>query len=481
MNFVTLEFVVFFLVVFVSYWSVPRRTQNLGLVVAGLVFYGWVHPWWVLLLLYSAILDFSCGLAIARWPARRGRFLALSVLGNVGLLGMFKYFDFFVENTVVALRALGVHTDLHTLGLLLPAGISFFTFQTLSYTIDVYRGRLAARTDPLEFLTFVTFFPPLMAGPIERAGSMLPQIETPRTLTASGLSSGLCTALWGAFKKVVVADSLAPFVAALFEHPHPSGPMVWAAAFGFVIQMFADFSGYTDIARGTARMLGFELIENFREPFLARTPFELWERWHISYSSWVRDYLFHPLALSRFARRWLVPPFVRVGGRFHLYRALLLTTMISGLWHGASWNFVLWGALFGALQIGFHVGAQWVPATVSRWRYASWALLPVMGLVHLSSGMLFREGDLDRILLYFSRNPFMADEEGWIAATAMTSLTLVACVPLIAGWVVHRRLPAAVLDHPAWVPARAALVVAGAACIYVFAQPVAVDFVYYQF
>jgi len=481
MNFIHLEFVAFFTVVFISYWQLSRRLQNIGLVIASFVFYGWVHPWFVLLLLYSATLDYCCGLGMARWPQHKGRLLAVSVVGNVALLGTFKYLDFFILNFVAASEALGVHADVHTLGLLLPVGISFFTFQTLSYTIDIYRGQLEPRTNAVDYLVFVSFFPQLVAGPIERAKHLLPQIENERTLTFAKLESGLSLALWGAFKKVVIADTLSPFVGSIFAHPDPSGPMIWAASLGFSIQLFADFSAYTDIARGTARMLGFELVENFREPFLARSPSEFWGRWHISFANWIRDYLFYPLALSKWCRTWLIIPGIKPTGQFHMMRGMVLALLLSGFWHGASWHFVLWGGLFAVLQLAYYFIGRRLPRSVREWPHADYFLVPLMFFFATLSSLIFREPNIARIGRYLTLNPFSATPDEWQVTTVMVTITLATCVPMLAVWQFRKRVPESVVVHPAFLPVRTTLWCVASWMLYVFAKPVTSDFVYFQF
>ncbi|MFT4627947.1 MAG: alginate O-acetyltransferase complex protein AlgI, partial [Myxococcota bacterium] len=249
MSFVQAEFLLFFAVVWALYWSpLGRRGQNAVLVLASSVFYGWVHPAWVVLLYSSAGVDFAMGQLMVRSPKFKRVWLGLSLLTNLGLLFWFKYFDFFLGNVVTALTALGIPAHAGTLGLLLPAGLSFYTFQTMSYTLDIYRGELKPRTSLLDYLAFVSFFPQLVAGPIERAARLLPQLEVARRFRWSNLRDGFGLALWGAFKKVAIADTLAPYVDKAFLLDDPAGPVVWAATTGFMLQLYADFSGYTDLA-----------------------------------------------------------------------------------------------------------------------------------------------------------------------------------------------------------------------------------------
>ena len=257
MNFVQIEFLWFMILVFVLYWAIPRRGwQNIVLVIASAVFYGWIHPWWLLLLYASAVLDYTMGRLMVRAPQYKRWWLSFSMMGNIGMLLYFKYFNFFIDNVAIALESVGLGANLHTLNILLPAGISFYTFQTMSYTLDIYRGELQPRKRFLTYLVFVSFFPQLVAGPVERASRLLPQLEAKRIFKLEDLRSGFGLAMWGGFKKMVIADTIAPYVDKIFLLEDPSGPMIWAATAGFSLQIYTDFSGYTDIARGTARMLG---------------------------------------------------------------------------------------------------------------------------------------------------------------------------------------------------------------------------------
>lgn len=340
MVFNSIVFAVFLPLVFFLYWFVFRRSlrrQNLLLIAASYVFYGWWDWRFLGLLVLSSTLDFFIGIGIdGSDSARRKKLLLVgTLLLNFGLLGFFKYFNFFVDSFVSAFGAMGVTLHPTTLKIVLPVGISFYTFQELSYTIDVYRGRLKAIRDPFAFYAFVSFFPQLVAGPIERAAHMLPQFQRPRTFDRAQAVGGLQLILWGLFKKVVIADRLAQFVDAVYMSPGSYGGLSTAVAIlFFTIQIYCDFSGYSDIARGSARLLGFELMENFKTPFFASSLRDYWHRWHVSLSSWFRDYLYYPLGGSR-------------NGTARTLLNIMIVFLVSGLWHGARWTFVLWGALHG--------------------------------------------------------------------------------------------------------------------------------------
>jgi D-alanyl-lipoteichoic acid acyltransferase DltB (MBOAT superfamily) len=353
MIFTTAEFAAFFAVVATLFWALRRQTwQNVWLLAASYVFYGWVHPWFCVLLAGSTLLDWSATLAMTRWPGRKNVFLACSLTGQLGLLAFFKYSGFLVDNARALGEKIGLHLPEPALRVVLPVGISFYTFQTMSYTIDVWRGRIAARRNLLDFAAFVSFFPQLVSGPIERADTLLPRMERPRAWDWERFLSAWPLLVTGYYKKLVFADSIAGVVDRVFMVREPSLALLAAGGLAFALQIYADFSGYTDMARGFAKLLGFELMENFRTPYLALTLADFWRRWHISLSTWIRDYLYIPLGGSR-AKTAL--------GSL----AIMLATLgLSGLWHGAAWNFVVWGLAHGLLlwvsrRLGFDAG--WRP------------------------------------------------------------------------------------------------------------------------
>jgi alginate O-acetyltransferase complex protein AlgI len=338
MLFNSLVFFLFLGIVLAVYPRLPRRGQNVFLLVASYVFYGYWDWRFNFLLLGSTLLDFFVGrqLAGTEDSRRRRLLLGISLIGNLGILGFFKYFNFFIDSFAALLASTGLEPNLPTLKIILPVGISFYTFQTLSYTIDIYRRRLQPVDSLVDFALFVSFFPQLVAGPIERASNLLPQIVKPRSVNRRLVITGLNLMLIGYFKKVAIADTLAPMVENAFADPagQSSGALL-SGLYAFALQIYGDFSGYTDIARGVSRLLGFELMENFAAPYLSRNITEFWHRWHISLSSWLKDYLYISLGGNR-------------GGALRTYRNLMLTMVLGGLWHGAGWTFVVWGSLHGA-------------------------------------------------------------------------------------------------------------------------------------
>ena len=342
MFFNSFEYAVFLPVVLFLYWTVLRRRQNALLLVASYVFYA-AWDWRFLgLLALSTITDFYVGnkLGATGEASVRRRLVGLSLLVNLGILGFFKYFNFFADSFADLMGNFGLAPSTPTLQIILPVGISFYTFQTLAYTIDVYRRKKEPEHNLLDFAVYVAFFPQLVAGPIERAQRLLPQIKAPRTsLSYEQIRSGLYLILLGLVRKVVIADSMAPIVNEAFANADLAGAgTLLIGVIAFSLQIYGDFAGYSDIARGSSRLLGIELMENFNQPYLSRNITHFWRTWHISLSTWLRDYLYIPLGGNR-------------KGTSKTYRNLMLTMLLGGLWHGAAWTFVVWGGLHGLYLI----------------------------------------------------------------------------------------------------------------------------------
>ena len=353
MAFNSLEYAVFFLVVFAVYWRLPHRAQNLFLLAASWFFYACWDWRFLSLMLASTTVAYWIGLQLEATsePVVRKRLVTISVVVNLGILAFFKYFGFFSESLQILLTSMGASTGWLLPNIVLPIGISFYTFQALGYTIDIYRREVEPSRHFLDFALFKSFFPQLIAGPIERAHNLLPRILSPRVFSYADLGRGSFLILVGLFKKVVVADGLAPSVDGIFRAgANASGGDVWLGSLLFALQIYGDFSGYTDIARGSSKLLGIDLMQNFRSPYFSSSPQEFWTRWHISLSSWLRDYLYISLGGNR-------------GGQLATYRNLMLTMVLGGLWHGAAWNYVLWGAYQGLLLV--------LHRALSSWRRAS--------------------------------------------------------------------------------------------------------------
>jgi alginate O-acetyltransferase complex protein AlgI len=457
LSFNSIDYLVFLPVVFVAYRLLSLRGQNLLLLAASYVFYGWWDERFLFLLVISTAIDYLGGLVIhwgyisrrERWTAwgstilaaflfvtidwhpsegsgafdyqtgwwilactvlccaigeitypilqrlpevrRRKVFLAISMTTNLALLGFFKYFNFFIESADAALKAIGLPASELTLNIILPAGISFYTFQTMSYTIDIYRGQLKPTRNFFDFALFVTYFPQLVAGPIERAARLLPALMTKRTVRFADIESGCFLILFGLFKKVGIADSLAPSVDSIFNSTGTVSALdVGVATVLFAVQIYCDFSGYSDIARGTSRLFGIELMANFNIPYFSTNPSEFWRRWHISLSSWLRDYLYIPLGGNR-------------GTEAKTYRNLMITMGLGGLWHGAAWNFVIWGIYQGSiLCIHRAISGKPQEREIRSIRDLSMKIAKIIlfFLVTCYGWLLFRAGSLDQIISF---------------------------------------------------------------------------------
>lgn len=474
MIFHSFAFLVFFVVVVALHWRLPHRGRTWLLLAASWVFYGWIHPWFVGLIVFTTCVDYWAARGIAARPERRRVWLALSLGANLGMLGFFKYFNFFADNVHLVLSAIGLDVSPPVLRVILPVGISFYTFQALSYTIDVYRGRMEARRDFVTFATFVALFPQLVAGPIERATHLLPQVEAPRQWSWQAARDGVTLAAWGYFKKLVIADNVGIIANKVFSLQDPSFPVLWAGVFAFAMQIYADFSAYSDIARGVGRWFGFDLMRNFNHPYLATGPADFWHRWHISLSTWFRDYVYIPLGGSR-------------AGAWATARNLFVTFVVSGLWHGASWNFVVWGAYHGLLVIaGRLLPAIVLPAVLTRVLYP----LRVAGTfaLVLVGWLMFRETDATALWRALTLMPLNVPEAEWRIGGYLALLALVYALPLWIDSVWHEYVRPRLTrpdasDH--WsvgtLVVRAVLVALAVAAIAVFRSRQSLDFIYFQF
>ncbi len=386
MLFNSLVFLLFMALCYPAYLGLRRHLglQNVLLLFASYIFYGYWDVRFLSLIIISTLVDFCCSLGLARpriSPGRRRMLLGMSVTANLGILAFFKYFGFFAESFSVLLREIGVSGSVPHLSIILPVGISFYTFQTMSYTIDVYRGEIPAERNLLRFAVFVSFFPQLVAGPIERAGRLLPQIRASRHISMAAVREGLWLVLWGFFLKVYLADNLAGIADWVFAVPEglTAGDVV-LGCYAFAFQIYGDFAGYSAIAIGLSKLMGIDLITNFRFPYFVASPRDFWQHWHISLSSWLRDYLYIPLGGSKRGPRTTC-------------RNLLVTMGLGGLWHGAAWNFVIWGVYHGAMLVGHRLIGLFL-ATRPRIRMPR--VVSVLLMFHFTciGWLLFRAGSL---------------------------------------------------------------------------------------
>lgn len=473
-------FLKFFAAFLLLYWLVRNHltARNVLIVVASYLFYGWWNYKFLSLLLFSSLLDYGVGLGLDQLkdPRWRKALLIASLAASLSILGFFKYYNFFVESFAVLLHDLQIPFHPKTLDIILPVGISFYTFQTMSYVIDVYRRQMPATRNLLHFLAYVSFFPQLVAGPIERAHHLLPQFAQTRRITRPMLEEGLWLMLWGMFKKVVLADNLAPLVEMVYHNSNFSAPTVMLGTLAFGIQIYCDFSGYSDIARGTARILGFDIMSNFNLPYAATTIREFWQRWHISFSTWLRDYLYISLGGNR-------------RGPARTYLNILLTMLLGGLWHGAAWNFVLWGLWHGAGLIVYRLfsrKSQASPATISLQRSRPRACLGWAATMFFVfyGWLLFRASSTEQMssteqILAMTTSLGDFSTPMWMGSFCLNLLAFTTPLVLMEFWQTKTANLLAPLSLPGW--AKYALQGTLLLAILFFWEKDKVPFIYFQF
>ncbi len=466
---------VFLPLVLLVYFLLPHRGQNAWLVIASCVFYASWDWRFLLPLICTTTLDYWVSRRLEHLSAthapreRRRRYLIISLVANLGLLGFFKYCNFFIASAGQLLQALGIDVPLPALNIILPVAISFYTFQAMSYTIDVYRGELHATRSFWDFFLGVLYFPHLVAGPIQRAATLLPQVCNPRRFERNRFVDGLHLMLWGYFKKVFIADNLSPIVNHVFAQPAISGGATVLGVLAFAFQIYGDFSGYTDIARGIAKVMGFDFVLNFNLPYFATNPADFWKRWHISLSSWLRDYLYKSLGGNR-------------DGARRTYRNLMITMLLGGLWHGAAWNFVLWGFFHGAILVIHRATQRWLAAlgaVFSAWP-AAWSALRIGCMFALTcyGWLLFRASSLHQVFA-MSRSlahPMQGLEWGRLGRVGLV------VAPLLAIQLLQWRSGELQFGRIAWIPAPLK-VIAYALMVYaiLFLGGAPQSFVYFQF
>ena len=424
MLFNSFQFLLFLPIVFAAYWSLNchLRLQNFFVILASYVFYGWWDWRFLILIAFTSAWSYTIGLLeLRRWNLKPSKvLLAASLVVNLGILATFKYFNFFAEQFATVLRGIGLEASLPSISIILPVGISFYTFQALSYTIDVYRRQVKPTKDPFAFFAFISFFPQLVAGPIERATNLLPQFLKARNFDYANAVLGCRQMLWGLFKKMVVADNCAAVANSLLNNPsQTNGLAIWLGVFMFTIQIYGDFSGYSDIAIGCSRLFGINLMRNFAFPYFSRDIAEFWRRWHISLTTWFRDYLYIPLGGSRC-------------GRAKKVRNTFVIFLVSGLWHGANWTFIAWGTFHALLflplllrnrnrrNMDIVAADRKIPSLVELKEMLATFLLALLGWT------LFRARNMGECLAWFGHmlNPFSwgvsADED--VSGTAVRAL-----------------------------------------------------------
>lgn len=489
MAFISLQFLIFFAIVVTAYFGLAGRYRWLLLLAASYYFYAAWQLEYTLLIFFSTVVAYVTGLQMGRLESRAARrpYLFLSLLANLGVLFAFKYANFFNDSLRQAFSRVDIFYNLPAFDLLLPVGISFYTFQVLGYTIDVYRGKLAPETHFGIFALYVSFFPQLVAGPIERATNLLPQLRQKHPFAQERIVSGLQLMLWGMFKKVVIADRLAVYVNGVYASPQEStGLTVLLATYFFAFQIYCDFSGYTDIAIGAGRVLGFDLIENFRQPYMARSVPEFWRRWHMSLMTWFRDYLYIPLGGNRVAvPRW--------------YFNILVVFLVSGLWHGANWTFVIWGGLHGFYVLSGLIvrrGAEWLQGhrqvqlglAVPEWVRIFFTFhLVTLGWIFFRAASLSDALTLARNLVQPGSSPLLsALNAPWVAAGMNPGLEMGLSLGLILlllaiQWTDRNEPRLAGLLRANPVEVRWAVYLFGALAIFNFGMTNYVPFIYFRF
>ncbi|HQV50906.1 MAG: MBOAT family protein [Flavobacteriales bacterium] len=482
MLFNSIDFALFLPIVFLLYWWVggnSQRRRNVIVLVASYVFYGWWDWRFLGLIAFSTLLDYSLGVALGNTDDERKRkyLLWTSIAINLGFLGFFKYYNFFADSFADAFTLFGSEFTTSRLNIILPVGISFYTFQTLSYTIDVYKRQLEPSRQPIAFAAYVSFFPQLVAGPIERAVNLLPQFSTLRKFDRSMAYDGVRQMLWGLFKKVVVADNCAEIVNPIFaaHHMH-DGSTLFMAAILFAFQIYGDFSGYSDIAIGSARLFGFDLMRNFAYPYFSRDIAEFWRRWHISLSTWFRDYVYIPLGGSRLGKALNV-------------RNVLIIFVVSGFWHGANWTFVFWGLINGLLFLPLLLlgknramtntvaEGRMLPTALELWQMVSTFAITCFAWIFFRAASMQQAYDVLGSIA--SRTLFNAPA---IASKRMLAFAVLGImVTLALEWISREKQYGLQLDHVRSRPVRYALYYGVIAVIMLGAPLSGGEFIYFQF
>ena len=479
MLFNSLEFLIFLPIVFLLYWHVfkPLRWQNFFVVVASYVFYGWWDWRFLLLILFTSLCSFASGILLQRFDESKKWRKVISgtnIAINIAILGVVKYYDFFASQLVEAFSGLGVQLNLTSLNIILPVGISFYTFQALSYTVDIYRRKLEPTRDVIAFLAFISFFPQLVAGPIERATNLLPQFLKPRKFDYALAVDGMRQILWGLFKKMVVADTCATACNEIFaDYATKSGGELIVGALFFTFQIYGDFSGYSDIAIGTAKLFGVRLMRNFNVPYFSRDIAEFWRRWHISLNTWFVDYVYIPLGGSR-------------NGKWKTVRNTLIIFGLSGLWHGANWTYIVWGFYHAFLFIPlflFGLNHKRKDVVAAQSRHPSWkeALQMLTTFCFVVIGwIIFRAENIGQAWGYISR--MFCEFDGTFPKHGNTPLIYCGIV-LLVEWMQRKKEHAFQIPHRslfAYRPVRWIFYFAVFVCTYFFMGNQS-TFIYFQF
>jgi D-alanyl-lipoteichoic acid acyltransferase DltB (MBOAT superfamily) len=465
MVFTSYDFLLFFFIIFILYWIIrERRWQNLLLLIASFYFYGFFQIWYAVLLAISTTVDFLLAHGMTKHPERKNLYLWGSLLVNIGVLAFFKYYDFFASDVITLLETLGVQIKLTTAQILLPIGLSFFTLKKMSYIFDVSRGTLKSKNSFIDFALYVSFFPQIVAGPIDRPQNLLLQFEAPRIWKVENFTQAFPLILIGFFKKLVISNSIQILVDRVFGFSQPSGLLLISGSLGYTLQILADFSAYTDLSRGLSFLLGFNTVENFRQPYLSLTPTDFWNRWHISLSTWLRDYIFFPVrrALLRY----------KLNEKFAMSIPPLITMFISGLWHGASPNFVVWGLYYGFLIAGYQLAGirgDWKSSSKIK---TFWAWLLMFTFI-VFGWMMFRAPSLDWLFNILLHSEFIPPQNELVLALITLTATLTYSLPLFINYWIDTKA------KETWLQAAFYAVCSALTVIYI--NSTSSDFIYFQF
>ena len=481
MLFNSFQFFFFFVLVWMLFLVTRGTTRKVILLIASYYFYMCWSTRYIFVIWGITLIDYVAGIQIekAAEPHLRRLYLGMSLFCNIGLLFFFKYFNFLLGSASTAAHFLGLRYDPPLLSIILPVGLSFHTFQAMSYTIEVYRRKVPAEKRLLEYALYVAFFPQMVAGPIERPNQLLPQFHREPRVTFDGLCSGLAQAMWGLFKKIVIADNVSEFVKLIYATPrHYDGATLLLATMLFSLQIYCDFSGYTDMALGLARMMGYELVINFRQPYFSRSVGEFWRRWHISLSTWFRDYVYIPLGGNR-----ATPP-------RHWFN-LMVTFVVSGLWHGANWTFIAWGFLHGAYlvvaqslspaaeRLGRALRAERFPRFVSALKIAVTFILVTIAWIYFRASTVGDAWFITWHLLPLGRlDPFVLKVGGFSRATAPYLALFIVAMFVVEWWIAHPEQTPRLWSSPRF---RALCYNACLYCIVFFGFFGHRDFIYFQF
>lgn len=467
MSFISYEFFVFFLIVFSLYWIIQKtKWQNLILCVSSFVFYGWLATWHVVVLFISILIDYFLGIAISRQNSKSALLVWVGIILNIGLLASIKYYFMYRESLALFGNPFGVSGDFFLSSIILPLGVSFYTLKKISYLIEVYRGSQQPQYDLIGLAAYISFFPQVFSGPIDRPQKFLNQLNSPRIWVVSNLYNAWSLLIMGLFKKIVIANTVKVFVDQIFLMKEPSKVFLIVGGLGFTLQILADFSSYTDLSRSFAFLLGLQTIENFNKPYLALTPSEFWNRWHISFSSWLRDYIFFPL------RRTLL----RVGSLPDILVQIvppLVTMFISGLWHGTGLTFIVWGIYFGLLIITYQflgIRGEWKFTN----KYAQFCAWLIMFSFIVFGWIIFRSQSMAWLWNALFFMPFYQNIEEIIASFVLLNMIVFYASLLIIKYVIEKYYPRQISLHGLYYTIAVLFTI-------IYANSSSPDFIYFQF